>query len=401
MCTQYTQGSAVLRQVGDLFGILEPRSAVLCPASESQDGSVFVLSFVRESVEFSERELRTLDRIIKLSRIILSRTDIPQISCPEIEPEKEDEEQDIEMIGSCDAMRRVFSALRRFATTDAPVLITGESGTGKEIAAQTIHERSSRVSKPFVPINCGAIPETLLELELFGQEWGSFTGAHAQKKGKFEIADGGTLFLDEVGELSLTLQVKILRFLEDLRFERVGGTRLLRVDVRVVAATNKDLAQAVSKGEFREDLYYRLAVLSLDLPPLRERDDDVLIMARAFLNRYSEESGREIRGFTPAAITAIRHHSWMGNMRELINRIRRSVVMADKSLIEPADLGLEGSFFDTSALSLPAARGRLEKELTQKAIERTEGNIAKAARELDISRPHLYQLMKKHDVAKK
>ncbi len=401
ICTQYTRNSPVLQQIGGVFGLVEPESAVLCSASQAQDGSIFVLSFVRENAEFSESEMHTLNRVIKLSRMVLTRAKASRISLPETRPEKLAEEPDLEMIGSCDAMRRTFSALRRFATTDAPVLITGESGTGKEIAAQTIHERGARADKPFVPINCGAIPETLLESELFGHERGAFTGAHTQKKGKFETADGGTLFLDEVGELPLTLQVKILRFLEDLRFERVGGTRILRVDVRVIAATNKDLSLAVSRGEFREDLYYRLAVLSINLPPLREREDDVLIMARAFLNRYAEESGREIRGFTPAAITAIRNHTWGGNVRELINRIRRAVVMADKVWIEPLDLGLEGTYVDTSALSLPAARERLEKELIQKAIARTEGNIAKAARELDISRPHLYQLMKKHEISKK
>jgi transcriptional regulator with GAF, ATPase, and Fis domain len=401
ICAQYIHDSAVLREIGGLFGMMNPKTAVLCPASEGQDGGLFVLSFVRENVEFSEQDLRTLDRVISLSRLVLNRANISKIAAPAPEPEKVDEEPDIEMIGSCDAMKRLFSALRRFATTDAPILITGESGTGKEIAAQTIHERSSRANKPFVPINCGAIPEALLESELFGHERGAFTGAYAQKKGKFELADGGTLFLDEVGELPLPLQVKILRFLEDLRFERVGGTRLMRVDVRVIAATNKDLAQAVSNREFREDLYYRLAVLAIELPPLREREDDVLIMARSFLNRYAEESKREIRGFTPAAITAIRNHTWGGNVRELINRIRRAVVMADQAWIEPVDLGFVGTYSDMSALSLTAARGRLEKELIQKAIIRTEGNIAKAARELDISRPHLYQLMKKHEITKK
>lgn len=403
-CTQYVEGSAVLRKLGTIFGIINPKSVVLCPATDDQDGNVYVLSFFRENIEFSDDELSTLDRIIKISRTILDKADIPSITLSENKTETKDdeaEESDIEMIGSCEAIKRTFAALRRFATTDAPILITGESGTGKEIAAQTVHERSSRVDQPFIPINCGAIPEMLLESELFGHERGAFTGAHAQKKGKVEIADGGTLFLDEVGELPLTLQVKLLRFLEDLRYERVGGTRLMQVDVRVIAATNKDLPLAVSKREFREDLYYRLAVLSIHLPPLRERDDDVLIMARVFLTRYADESGREIRGFTPAANTAIRNHPWNGNVRELINRIRRAVVMADKPWIEATDLGLEGSNSDMSTLSLPAARGRLEKELIQKAIARTEGNIAKAARELDISRPHLYQLMKKHDVIKK
>lgn len=400
ICTLYSGGSAVLSRLGETFGIHEPSSAVLCPAWESLGKELVVLSFIRKSTEFSDSDLRRLDRVVKLSKIILDRTDLSNLNLPEEEPENLEDDRDIEMIGSCSAMRRAFSALRRFATTDAPVLITGESGTGKEIAAQTIHERSSRADKPFVPINCGAIPETLLESELFGHERGAFTGAHTQKKGKFEVANGGTLFLDEVGELPLTLQVKILRFLEDLRFERVGGTRVLRVDVRVIAATNKDLTLAVANGEFREDLFYRLAVLSINLPPLRERDEDVLIMARSFLNHYSEESGREIQGFTPGAMNAIRTHSWPGNVRELINRIRRAVVMADKAWIEPGDLGLEGSFSESSTLSLPVARGRLEKELIQKAIVRTNGNIAKAARELDISRPHLYQLMKKHDVCK-
>ncbi|MEE9240016.1 MAG: sigma-54 dependent transcriptional regulator, partial [bacterium] len=245
------------------------------------------------------------------------------------------------LIGACAEMREIFSILKKFAANDAPVLLTGESGTGKELAAHTIHHASSRAGGPFVAINCSAIPENLIEAELFGYEKGAFTGAVSRKEGKVEMAQGGTLFLDEVGELPFALQVKLLRFLEDFRFERVGGIKTMRVDVRVVAATNKDLEKAIAAGEFREDLYYRLAVLALSLPPLRERGEDKMIIAQNLFKRFTQESNLPLKGFTEAALDALRAYPWPGNVRELVNCIRRSVVMAEGELIDAEDLGLK------------------------------------------------------------
>ena len=222
-----------------------------------------------------------------------------------------------EMVGTSPAMRRVFEMIRKVGTTDMPVLITGETGTGKELAAKAIHERSRRKKGPFVPINCGAIPETLLESELYGHERGAFTGALQLKKGKFEAAEGGTLFLDEVGDLLPSLQVKLLRFLQEGTFERVGGQQTLRLDLRVIAATNVDLQDAIAKNAFREDLYYRLGMLHIHLPPLRERGEDTLLMATTFLKRAAAFSaGKRIRGYTREAVETIQSYHWPGNVRE-------------------------------------------------------------------------------------
>jgi two-component system NtrC family response regulator len=235
------------------------------------------------------------------------------------------------MLGGSPQMQEVFSIVRKVATTDAPVLVVGESGTGKELVAQAIHRLSARKDEAFIVINCGAIPETLLESELFGHEKGAFTGAHIQRKGRIEAARGGTLFLDEIGELSLGLQVKLLRYLQEQVIERIGGREQIRVDARVITATNRDLKQAMKTGVFREDLYFRLAVVSISMPYLRDREGDLFMLAKAFLLRYAEEGKRRITGFTNQAIRAIESYSWPGNVRELENRIKRAVIMAEGS----------------------------------------------------------------------
>ena len=245
------------------------------------------------------------------------------------------------MLGTCGKMQEVFSVIRKVATTDAPVLIMGESGTGKELVARAMHRLSVRQANPFIVINCGAIPENLLESELFGHEKGAFTGAHIQRKGRFEMAEGGTLFLDEIGELPLTLQVKLLRFLQERVVERVGGREQIEVDTRVVAATNRDLKEAMKDGSFREDLYFRLGVILISLPPLREREGDVILLAKAFLERYADENRKKIKGFTDQAIDAIEQYAWPGNVRELENRIKRAVIMAEGTKITPVDLEME------------------------------------------------------------
>src|SRR5262245_53012231 len=232
------------------------------------------------------------------------------------------------LVGESEAMRKVFGLVQRVAPTDATVLVLGENGTGKELVAHAIHESSHRREGPFIPIHCGAIPETLLESELFGHERGAFTDAYRTREGKFELADGGTIFLDEIGELPVHLQVKLLRFLQDHVIERVGGREAIRVDARVVAATNRDLKAAIAAGAFREDLFYRLSVLTIQVPPLRERGDDVRLLAEFFLDFYAKHHKRRLKGFTQSALRAIQGHDWPGNVRELENRVQRGAIMA-------------------------------------------------------------------------
>ena len=297
------------------------------------------------------------------------------------------------IIGGCAAMREVLGTIDRVAGTNATVLIQGESGTGKELVARAIHARSARKDRAFVPINCGAIPETLLESELFGHEKGAFTGAHVQRTGRLETADGGTVFLDEIGEMSLGLQVKLLRFLQDHQIERVGGRLLIRLDVRVIAATNSDLPQAMTAGAFREDLFYRLSVVSIALPPLRERQEDVLLLALTFLDRYRAECQRpRLRGFAPDAEEAIKNYAWPGNVRELDNKVKRAVIMASGHTLTAEDLGLAGVTRGTEG-SLKAERERVERVLAIEALKRTQGNVSQAARDLGISRPTLNSLL--------
>ena len=299
------------------------------------------------------------------------------------------------MLGGSSVMQTVFSSIRKVATTEAPVLILGESGTGKEMAARAIHNNSGRRQGPFVAINCSAIPETLLESELFGHEKGAFTGAHAQRKGRIEQANGGTLFLDEIGEIPLAIQVKLLRFLQEQTIERIGGRGEIKVDTRVVAATNADLTKGMSEGTFREDFFYRLAVVRLNLPPLREREGDLRLVAQAFLLRFAAENGRKNLSFGQDAIRAILRHPWPGNVRELQNRVRRAVIMGDGPRLTAADLELAAGSAGSPGTSLKEAREELEREMIRNALRRHGGKIAPAAAELGVSRPTMYDLMEK------
>src|SRR5438552_2607527 len=267
-------------------------------------------------------------------------------------------------------MESVFSFMRKVAGTNVPVLLLGESGTGKEMAAAAIHRRSVRKDGSFVAINCNAIPENLLESELFGHEKGAFTGAHIQRKGMMETASGGTLFLDEIGELPPAIQVKLLRFLQEQRLQRVGGRQEIQIDTRLVAATNADLKQLIDSGKFREDLYFRLAVVTIRLLPLRERGEDVVFLAREFLQRYAAQSGRTKLVFTPDALRAIARYSWPGNVRELQNRSKRAVIMASGSRVPAKDLELHQSQDVTSsATTLRQAREHVEREMIEQALK--------------------------------
>ena len=311
------------------------------------------------------------------------------------------------MVGQCPQMLKIFETIKRVATTDTTVLITGESGTGKELVARAIHDRSFRNKGPFIPINCGAIPETLLESELFGHEKGAFTDAHAMRKGKVEYADKGTLLLDEISELSPRLQAKLLRFLQEKKIQRVGGHVDIGIDVRIIAATNIDLQKAIKEGNFREDLFYRLSVITINLPPLRERGQDIKFLTKAFLERYKVGFRKNIKGFSPEALLAIENYSWPGNIRELENKLQGAVIMSDSSFIEPHTLGLSDISPPLQVdkryenITLKEARKKLEMELIEIALNKHRGNIKHAADKLGISRPTLYDLITKYDLDKK
>jgi two-component system NtrC family response regulator len=304
-----------------------------------------------------------------------------------------------DMIGVSPAMLDVFAAIRKVAPSDATVLILGESGTGKELVARAIHRLSTRQRGAFVAINCGAIPDNLLESELFGHEKGAFTGAHVQRKGRIEMAHGGTLFLDEIGDLSLPMQVKLLRFLQERRIERVGGRQEIPVDVRVLSATNASLKEAMRAGRFREDLFYRIGVVTVSLPPLRERGEDVTVLASAFLERSAAEAQRRVPGFTREALAAVQAYSWPGNVRELENRVKRAVVMAEGARITAADLELDAAA-PLEGRGLRDVRAQLERETIQRTLSRHGGNVSRTAAELGLSRPTLYTLMEKLGIAR-
>jgi two-component system NtrC family response regulator len=301
------------------------------------------------------------------------------------------------LVGSSAQIGEVFRIIRRVAPSNVPVLITGESGTGKELVARAIHRQSLRMEGAFVAINCGAIPDTLLESELFGHEKGAFTGAVQQRKGRIESAQGGTLFLDEIGDIPLALQVKLLRFLQDHEIQRLGGKESVAVDARIIAATHVDLHSAISSGRFREDLYYRLCVVTISVPPLRDRRTDVPLLARAFLLRFAEEQRKPLIGFTAEAIAALTAHNWPGNVRELENRIKRAVVMAEGKYVTPSNLELQFTgVTEGEASTLRGSRESREKDLVRLAMERSNGNVSRAAAELGVSRPTLYQLLARY-----
>jgi two-component system NtrC family response regulator len=294
------------------------------------------------------------------------------------------------------AMLKLCRDIEKLAATNVPVLILGESGTGKEALAHALHDLGPRTRQNFVAINCGAIPENLLESELFGHERGAFTGAVKQTIGKIESANKGTLFLDEIGDLPHPLQVKLLRFLQDQIVERIGGRQKIQVDVRIVSATNANLEERIGQGQFREDLFYRMNAVTLRVPPLRERSGDALVLANYFLARFNQEFGRNIRGFTPEATAALTSHRWPGNVRELENRMKRGVVMAERRLIDAGDLELAPAEAPETDLDLRAARLRAEREVIQLALARSNNTLAAAARLLGISRPTLYGLVEAH-----
>jgi two-component system NtrC family response regulator len=310
------------------------------------------------------------------------------------------------IIGQSACMQEVFATISKVASSDVTVLITGESGTGKELVAKAVHQLSRRDKGPFIVINCGAIPENLLESELFGHEKGSFSGAHIRKQGKVEYSHKGTLFLDEIGELPTSLQVKLLRFLQEKTIQRVGGSEEIQMDTRIVAATNRDISADVANGILREDLYYRISVIHIKIPPLRERDGDILLLGDHFLHKACDDFKKKCLRFSAASKELLERYDWPGNVRELENRVQRAVLMTASPIIEPDTLG-----FDTGSLavktispkgaSLRDARDMVERDMVIAAIGRHKNNMAKAAETLGISRPTLYDLVRKHSIFNK
>jgi two-component system NtrC family response regulator len=300
------------------------------------------------------------------------------------------------------ASPEMLTALRnveKIAPTDVSVLILGESGTGKELIADAIHRLSPRAAGPFIPINCAAIPDTLLESELFGYEKGAFTGALKQTIGKIESADHGTLFLDEVGDVPLAMQVKLLRFLQGRVIERIGGRKPVPVDLRVICATNQNLDRLMAEGQFREDLFYRLNEVTIQVPPLRERSGDSVLLANFYLQRFAAEFARPVRGFAASAVAALNAYAWPGNVRELENRLKRAVVMTDGPFVSAADLGLAEPEEAIPSLDIRAARAVAERKVIDAALAQSGHNLSQTAKLLGISRPTLYDLLREHHIS--
>jgi two-component system NtrC family response regulator len=292
-------------------------------------------------------------------------------------------------------MVKVCRTVEKVAPSDATILLLGDSGTGKELCARSLHDLSPRASNRFIAINCAAIPENLLESELFGYERGAFTGAVKQTPGKIEYANGGTLFLDEVGDLPMSLQAKLLRFLQERVVERIGGRAEIPVDVRVVCATHQDLLDKTSKGTFREDLYYRISEISIQIPTLKERGGDILLLARMFLDRFNREQGRNLRGFSKDALTAMEAYSWQGNVRELMNRVKRAVIMAEGKQVTAKDIELDGVVTTEADFSLRHMREQAERQAILRALSHSAGKVSTAADMLGISRPTMYDMIRK------
>ncbi|HLV61511.1 MAG TPA: sigma 54-interacting transcriptional regulator [Fredinandcohnia sp.] len=364
---------APLMEKGDLFGLL-------------------YLGNDRVANLFEERDLEVLNILASQASLLLQNARI--LAALRIDNEELRKQLDGNrfggLLGSCPAMMDIYRKIEKVARTDVSVLLQGETGTGKEMLAREIHRRSHRADGPFVAINCGAIPESLLESELFGHARGAFTGASHTRIGKFQAAHGGTLFLDEIGEMPPLLQVKILRAIQERMVTKVGETRPEPVDIRIIAATNKDLKKEIAEGRFREDLFYRLNVVALEIPPLRERGNDVLVLARYFLDTFAKEFGVPVKGFDPRAEQALRRHDWPGNVRELENRIKRAVVLADQALITPKDLELEFDVLDPTAdelevvLPLAKAKEEFQRRYINEVLKRNGGNRTKTARDLGV-----------------
>ena len=302
------------------------------------------------------------------------------------------------LVGRSDVMHDLYRAIDKVVRVDAPLLIGGESGTGKELVARAIHGHSTRAGGPFVEVNCGAIPPNLIQSQLFGHERGAFTDAQQRKIGSIEAASGGVLFLDEIGDLPLELQANLLRFLQEKTITRLGSTQRIHVDVRVIAATHVDLSEAVRAGRFREDLFFRLNVLRIRVPPVRERGEDVELLAQSLFHQFAPMRGPQVTGFSSQALKAMRDHSWPGNVRELINRVQHAMVMSENRLLGASDLDLAPPGLPPSSLTLDDARASAERVIVVESLRKNENNISRAARQLGVSRVTLYRLINKFNI---
>ncbi|HEY2405977.1 MAG TPA: sigma 54-interacting transcriptional regulator [Polyangiaceae bacterium] len=373
-------------------------SSVICAPLLSQGEVIGALYVANDEIKhlFDRRQLDLLTIFAAQASLILQNAML--LSALRADKEKLSAELEDkrfgEIIGACASMMEVFRKLQKVATTDISVLITGETGTGKELIAREIHRRSNRVNGPFITVNCGAIPENLIESEMFGHVKGAFTGAIASRAGKFQQADRGTLFLDEVGELPLALQVKLLRALQERIVIRVGDSRPEKCDIRIVAATNRNLDDMIKTGEFREDLYYRLNVVNLWLPPLRDRGDDVFIIAKALLSKYADELNSPVRGFSPQALAAIKKSNWPGNIRQLENRIKKALVLCDRTLLGPEDLDL-GAEAQTTIVPLEKAKEDFQRNYVLEVLERNNGNRTQTARDLGVDPRTIFRYLEK------
>jgi two-component system, NtrC family, response regulator len=384
-----------LRLLEEMVGRRSRLKVIVITGNTEKDNAVRAVSLGAYDFHTKPVDLEELRIVIKRA-FHLSRLE-RQVS--ELQCRIGDELQFHGMVATAAPMMELFERSRKVARTDYSVLIQGESGTGKERLARAIHAMSDRSEMPLVVIDCGSIPENLIESELFGHEKGSFTGAHARQIGKIERAQGGTVVLDEVGELPLQLQVKLLRFIQEGTIERIGGRDIIPVDARVIAVTNVDLKKAVEEKRFREDLFYRLNVVPLSVPPLIERPDDIPVLARFFLDAYSREIGPRFKGYSPQAMEAMMRHTWQGNVREMQNRIKRAVVMAEADYIHPLDLDLGEAGEEGAIQTLREIRDAAEISAVKYALARHGGNISRAAQDLDVSRPTLHDLIKRHGIA--
>jgi len=383
-----------LRCLGEMLRMDPTAKIIVITGNEEKDAALNSVQlgaydYYKKPVNLDELKVM-VDRAMYLQRIERENQDLRLQSV-----------NDLGIVGECREMQSVFTQIDRVAASDVPVLICGESGTGKELVARAIHKKSLRVEKDMVPINCGAIPDTLLESELFGYEKGAFTGADKTLKGKVEYADKGTLFLDEIGEMPMTLQVKLLRFLQEMVVTRVGGRKEIPVDVRIITATNIDIQKAMEEGDFREDLFYRIGVMTINLPPLRERGADIMLLANYFLKSVSVGQKNTSTKFSKEAVACINAYEWPGNIRELENKVKRAVIMATGPEIMPEDLGMKGDEamrqkIQMDDISLKDARLLLERDMVERALDKFMGNIVKAAASIGVSRPTFYDLMKKH-----
>jgi two-component system nitrogen regulation response regulator NtrX len=386
-------GLAILEELGDRT---ETLPVVMISGHANVETAVKAVK--SGAYDFLEKPL-SLDRVILTAQKALEHRDLRQ----EIARFRETLSREQTLIGSSEVMRRLREEILRVAPTDARVLIMGENGTGKELVAHALHRHSARRKKPLVEVNCAAIPEELIESELFGHVRGSFTGASSERAGKFEEADGATLFLDEVGDMSAKTQAKVLRALQEGRFTRVGGTRVLESDARVLAATNKNLAAEIEKGRFREDLYFRLAVVPLAVPPLRERADDVSELAAHFLQEAAAKSGKRPKTFSEAALKKLKSYAWPGNVRELKNLAERMMIMSPGDEIGVRDLPAE--IVETDAVqivqpfsSLKEARDDFERRFILSALRKNGGNVTRAAEELGVERSNFYRKLKGYGI---